>query len=208
MDKLSEDYVDEYDACVKINNPEKFFEVLSNETNDLIYLATSACRYKNRFQHYKDNSIPPFLIKSPEYAYQYEVRSVWKPKEKSEINSIQVKSEKIKQYCEMFYVFKKTSDEFNDRGKRVVNAKTFNNDVILLNNNNAYINCKFKNCIFIYNGDAGLFELGNNEFWQPSIEFSGPASNTLNFMKTIYHSLGDFGKKVIDELFEDIKRIE
>jgi hypothetical protein len=207
MDKLSEDYDDEYDACVKINNPEIFFKVLSDETDDLIYLSTSACRYKNRFQHYKDNSIPPFLIKPPEYAYQYEVRSVWKPKEKSELKSIQVKSEKIKQYCEMLYVFKKSSDEFNDRGKRVVNSETFNNDVILLNNN-TYINCKFKNCIFVYDGDDGFIELGNNEFWQPSLELSGPASNTLNFMKTIYHSLGDFGKRVIDELFENIKKTE
>jgi hypothetical protein len=52
-------------------------------------------------------------------------------------------------------------------------------------------------------GDVGLVDCHMNEYkWS----FEGPAATTINFMKGLYHGLGEEGKKLIEYTFENIRQ--
>ncbi len=71
--------------------------------------------------------------------------------------------------------------------------------------NQSYENCVFANCTIVYAGTGPISLVGctfNNCQWV----FAGNALNTLNFMQTMYHQMGDFGKTMIEETCTNIKR--
>jgi len=70
--------------------------------------------------------------------------------------------------------------------------------------NSRYESCIFKNCIIEYGGEGEVALVGN-EFLNCQWVFVGCAQNTLNFMQTMYHSMGPFGKEMIEGTFNNIK---
>jgi len=66
--------------------------------------------------------------------------------------------------------------------------------------------CTFIGCTLIYTGTDTLGLEGctmNNCRWS----FEGPAGNTLEFMRAIYHHLGTAGRQIVETTFENIRRL-
>ncbi len=70
--------------------------------------------------------------------------------------------------------------------------------------NNEFSYCTFENCVMEFAG-TGPVALTNCTFNKVSWTFSGPAENTLKFMKAMYHGMGEGGRQVIEKTFEEIK---
>jgi len=68
-----------------------------------------------------------------------------------------------------------------------------------------YERCVFENCTIQYSG-LGEFGLVGCSFNSCRWAFSGPAANTLTFMKHIYKDMGQFGKELVESTFENIKK--
>lgn len=82
--------------------------------------------------------------------------------------------------------------------------QTFENELITLDLH-FYENCKFVNCKMIYSGFSDVM-LVNNEFHSCEWHFSGPASNTLDFLKLFYNKMGEPGKKIVEITFDNIRK--
>ena len=69
---------------------------------------------------------------------------------------------------------------------------------------NQYVNCTFKRCRIVYSG-AGPFSLDGCTFDDVRWQFSGRAANTLAFMQGMYHGSGLGGRKLIEDIFNQIR---
>jgi hypothetical protein len=71
----------DWDACVLIHNPDKFFTAITNSLiSDAKFEGISLCTYTSReLPPNAYNKIPPALIKDPKYSDQNEVRAIWSP---------------------------------------------------------------------------------------------------------------------------------
>lgn len=85
---------------------------------------------------------------------------------------------------------------------KILNS-TFENARITLDNMH-YEKCKFNNCTIEFSG-IGKLGLIDCDFNNCEWVFVGPAQNTLAFLGTMYHSFGDFGEKMIEATFQNIK---
>ncbi len=70
---------------------------------------------------------------------------------------------------------------------------------------NEFIDCTFENCTMEYEGKGQISMIGCS-FKNVNWIFSGAAQNTLQFMHSIYHGMGDGGKEIIEKTFENIKK--
>lgn len=70
-----------YDACVVIEHPDRFFAAISHSFRHRgNFEGAYECHYGSRsIPHNQDNGVHPALIKEPAYAYQKEVRALWRP---------------------------------------------------------------------------------------------------------------------------------
>ncbi|MCE9874053.1 hypothetical protein LZ667_22105 [Hafnia alvei] len=68
-----------------------------------------------------------------------------------------------------------------------------------------YEGCSFENCTIQYSG-LGEFGLVGCSFNRCKWAFSGPAANTLNFMRHVYKDMGQFGKELVESTFENLKK--
>lgn len=68
----------------------------------------------------------------------------------------------------------------------------------------SYVNCRFEDCRLIYDGSAGV-RIEACDFDETRLELTGEAGNTLSFLQNIYHGFGDDGKKVVENLFDQIR---
>jgi hypothetical protein len=48
--------------------------------------------------------------------------------------------------------------------------------------------------------------MANCRFENVSWVFEGPAANTLAFLQALYHGMGEGGRKLVDDTFENIRR--
>ncbi|HCG8492895.1 hypothetical protein HJ097_14955 [Vibrio parahaemolyticus] len=89
-----------YDACVVIEQPERFFNCISKALkHKSSYEGSYNCVYQpRRMAHELDMGVHPALIKESAYSYQKEVRSIWRP-DSATIKPKIIKSNKIKKYC-------------------------------------------------------------------------------------------------------------
>ncbi len=81
--------------------------------------------------------------------------------------------------------------------------KEFEFETINIDNKN-FIKCVFTSCKLVYSGEGSVGLNGctfNNCRWG----FTGSASNTISFLKGMYHGMGEEGKKILDRTIEDIK---
>lgn len=70
--------------------------------------------------------------------------------------------------------------------------------------NDEFLRCTFINCRMEYSG-SGPLSLVECSFVNTQWAFTGPAKNTLRFMRAVYHGTGEGGKKMIEKTFEQIK---
>jgi hypothetical protein len=70
--------------------------------------------------------------------------------------------------------------------------------------NNSFEDCIFRECILEYSG-TGPVGLTHSTFLNCQWTFTGAASNTLIFMRSIYHGLGEEGARIVDGTFELIR---
>jgi hypothetical protein len=68
----------------------------------------------------------------------------------------------------------------------------------------SFRNCVFQGCALRYSGGEPPTMVDCN-FYRSRFEFAGAASDTLSFMRAIYHGMGDGGKKLIEGTFASIK---
>jgi hypothetical protein len=68
----------------------------------------------------------------------------------------------------------------------------------------SFTNCRFNECRLVFNGLVG-FELVGSHFQDCRYDFEGPARETIQFMRSIYHTGGD-SAALIERIFEDIRR--
>lgn len=92
-----------YDACIKIEDPEKFFNALSHSIrHKASYIGFSPVNYKHRnTDHLHPHLNHAALSKDPAYSYQAEVRALWQPL-KTCIPLI-AECKKALNYCSIYY---------------------------------------------------------------------------------------------------------
>jgi hypothetical protein len=81
---------------------------------------------------------------------------------------------------------------------------TYENVTVKLDNSE-FIGCRFLNCTLEYSG-IGPVSLQGCSFNNVNWVFTGPAQNTLIFMRGIYHEAGEGGKQLIEKTFENIRK--
>ncbi len=69
---------------------------------------------------------------------------------------------------------------------------------------NQFIKCKFIDCNLIYHG-FGPIGMDGCSFTKIRWTFADAASNTVNFMASLYHGAGEGGRNLIEKTFENIK---
>lgn len=53
---------------------------------------------------------------------------------------------------------------------------------VTLNLRHAYTRCTMTDCVLVWNGRSGI-ELASNNIQRPRFKFTGPAANTLDFLR-------------------------
>ena len=81
---------------------------------------------------------------------------------------------------------------------------TYTNTKVLLDGK-IFENCTFKDCTLEYSG-TGTVELTGCNFENSKWVFTGAAGNTLNFLHGLYHGMGEGGKKLVEDTFNNIKK--
>lgn len=82
-------------------------------------------------------------------------------------------------------------------------TETFENRSIVLDGND-YEDCTFRNCTLIYQGGASP-KLLNNYLENCTWQFQDAAERTVNFLKGLYHGLGQEGRVLVEATFRNIR---
>jgi len=85
-----------------------------------------------------------------------------------------------------------------------ITKTNFNNEEVILDFHE-YDGCNFTNCKFVVLG-YGAFALNQCEVTNCEFTFAGPAASTIQTMSTIYNSIGEQGKNLIEGTFETIRK--
>ena len=83
-------------------------------------------------------------------------------------------------------------------------SNTYEGGTVQLDNNE-FIRCKFQKCRLVFGG-TGPVSMVECEFIEVSWEFTGPAQNTLVFLRAMYHGMGDGGEKLVESTFDNIRK--
>ncbi|MFK5883029.1 MAG: hypothetical protein QM489_01665 [Candidatus Izemoplasma sp.] len=81
-------------------------------------------------------------------------------------------------------------------------SNTYKGGRVILDNN-GFTKCIFIDCQLVFSGN-GPVELNNCSFTNVKWVFSGPAENTLKFLKAMYSGMGQGGKQVVETTFNNI----
>jgi hypothetical protein len=79
----------------------------------------------------------------------------------------------------------------------------YRNTLVQLDNNE-FIDCEFEGCKMEYSG-LGPVSLVGCKFTNVSWVFVGAAQNTLNFLRGIYHGMGEGGRVLVESTFDNIR---
>lgn len=82
-----------------------------------------------------------------------------------------------------------------------VESQHFENETVALDNHR-YIRCTFRNCDLIYTGTGPVGLTGNN-IHDCRWSFQGPAGQTLEFLRDLYHG---GGRAMVEEWMKEIKQ--
>lgn len=78
-------------------------------------------------------------------------------------------------------------------------------NVTLQLDNSEFIRCKFQKCRLVFGG-TGPVSMVECEFVGVSWAFTGPAQNTLTFLRAMYHGMGEGGLKLVERTFDEIRK--
>ncbi len=81
---------------------------------------------------------------------------------------------------------------------------TFEGAVVLIAGND-YERCTFKGCTIVFTGE-NLVGLAHCTFLNCAWSFDGPARNTIDFLRGMYHGMDDVGRDLVKDLFAQIER--
>ena len=65
--------------------------------------------------------------------------------------------------------------------------------------------CAFTRCRVIYRATTPA-SIPGSTFEACGYEFEGPAANTMHFLRTLYHGMGPQGRRLVEEVFDGIRR--
>lgn len=87
----------------------------------------------------------------------------------------------------------------------IKNVENEYKNVRVILDNNEFIKCRFEGCVLEFSGlgPVSLVECG---FSNVSWVFSGPAQNTLQFLKGVYHGMGEGGRSLVETTFENLRQ--
>ena len=201
MRKISEEYSEKYDACVKITNPVKFFELISQKLEGLAkYETTRPCFYMSKYIHYDRDKPHPALSKAKKYSYQDEYRTLWAPKNQDKITSTILTIPELTSYCELFYI---DQGALREKGFPEINSKKFDNDIIKLDSNHFH-NCTFNKSEIVFYAEDDI-SLSSCDFNHCTYVLRGSAKTTIDYLNTIYHKFSGIGPNMIENIFNQIK---
>ena len=69
-----------------------------------------------------------------------------------------------------------------------------------------FTRCTFTRCRIIYRASTPATVAGNT-FDTCGYEFEGAAANTIHFLRDLYHGVGPQGRKLVEEVFDGIRRL-
>ena len=106
-------------------------------------------------------------------------------------------------YClGLLLLFRRPQKAFTEQSMKISKHQFTNEEVVL--DFHEYEGCEFTNCRFVVLG-YGAFALNQCEVKNCEFTFAGPAASVVQTMATIYHSLGDQGRNLIEGTFEQIR---
>ncbi|HEX8200267.1 MAG TPA: hypothetical protein VF590_07255 [Isosphaeraceae bacterium] len=82
-------------------------------------------------------------------------------------------------------------------------AEIFENRAVVLDGEE-FEDCTFRNCTLIYKGGEAP-KLVNNYLEGCAWQFQEAAERTVNFLKGLYHGLGQEGRVLIEATFQNIR---
>jgi hypothetical protein len=82
--------------------------------------------------------------------------------------------------------------------------KTFFNNQEVILDDNEFHHCNFEDCNLIYSGGKPP-SLNGCSFSKVRWSFTGPAADTVAFMRALYHGCGEGGQSLIEQTFEAIR---
>ncbi len=71
--------------------------------------------------------------------------------------------------------------------------------------NNEFLQCSFDECTLQYSG-TGPVSLVGCTFNKVQWTFDGAAQETLQFLRALYHGMGEGGRKLVEATFDNIRR--
>ena len=206
MRKFSSDYSEKYDACIKITDAKKFFNLI-NETLDerASYQISSKCKYGSRMKHHTDEEVHPALLKPMKHEYQAEVRTIWKFNNSNEPEDIFLEIPELKDLCKIYFTDKREiTDGF--LGVNRIKGKDFENDSVLIDKH-TFDNCTFKSCQLVYRGLSQI-DFNNTKAFDCKVTLAGSALRTIDFLKLLNNDNGegDTGKKTVNKIIDQIRK--
>ncbi len=79
-------------------------------------------------------------------------------------------------------------------------------DVFVRIDGERFLDCNFENCVFEYSGEmSGPISFERCKIVNHQYKLVGAAGNTMRFLESAYHSMGDRGEQFVNMTFEDIK---
>lgn len=92
------------------------------------------------------------------------------------------------------------------RNEMEFDGKRFKNEKIRLDGN-TFAQCQFENCVMEYGGGPPP-RIVKCTFHGCQWSFTEAASNTVAFLQGVYHGMGDGGRQLVEQTFENIRKHE
>lgn len=201
MRRFSDDYAEKYNACIKIKEPKKFFELINQALQgEATYQVTSLCKYGNRKKHHDTQSVHPVLHKPLKHEYQSEVRSIWSFYDKDAPKDKFLHIPDLINYCELYFIDKPDIKD-NFLGVNRISNMNFKNDSVLLDEH-VFDNCTFESCRLVFNGGYKV-DLNDSKFDKCDVILDGSALRTTSFLKFLRN---ECGIPSVDNILDRIKK--
>lgn len=84
------------------------------------------------------------------------------------------------------------------------NEAEFVGQTVLLDSNK-YVNCTFRDCEIQFGGAAAV-GLDSCQFERCQWKLVAAAGNTMGFLHSIYHGMGESGRELVEEIFASLRK--
>lgn len=87
----------------------------------------------------------------------------------------------------------------------VFRDRSFKNTIVDVDGR-SFINCTFTDCGIRYSASNPRVGLTGCTFTRCHFVFDGSATNTIEFLKAIYHGMDAWGRGSVEKLFDEIRK--